>query len=730
MSKAQKPWHTSIKTSKAATNPDRVAPKNVGNPRTKATIKRLNMYRTRAVRDKRGKVIHEEFHSKELPSNTRIQPDRRWFQPTRQVGQKQLEQFREEITKVSSNPYMFLMKKRKLPMGLLTDTAKVKQMHLLEVETFASTFGPKSTRKKPKVQSLDYDSLLKVAETKASTYSSEKDSNIKLLEDMKNEARLSMFDKGQSKRIWGELFKVIDSSDVIVQVLDARDPMGTRSQYIEQHIRKNFAHKHIVLVLNKCDLVPVWATVRWVQVLSKEFPTLAFHASVNNSFGKGALIQLLRQFSHLHTDKKNISVGFIGYPNVGKSSVINTLRAKKVCKVAPIPGETKVWQYITLMRRIFLIDCPGVVYDTGDTETDIVLKGVVRVENLPTPADYIPKVLEEVRPLYIKRTYEVSTWKDTEDFLTKLAIRSGKLLKGGEPDLDTVAKMVLYDWQRGKLPWFMPPPLREGEQQIKAEPELKVKEEQCGTSYLEPTEPERANVLDSFRHLLIPSKEEIEGQTEDDDGKSEQDSEEEEYELKADQQQDEALHPAHVKQIFKNMRIKSDFWTEEDQAPPEGYEDLQDVTNVDAYDWDQVLESVVGEDEIPFDPNERDASDEIIEEENARNTNKGNDLTDSGVHETLSKDEDEDEDEERPAESDDEEMEEGEEIGARERVGKTRKITQGRTKHKKRKRTIEEEEVETKRKKTIKEPRMTTNKRKIGTHFYCTHNVKNRSRGH
>ncbi len=93
---------------------------------------------------------------------------------------------------------------------------------------------------------------------------------------------------------------------------------------------------------------------------------------------------------------------------MGKSSVINTLRAKKVCKVAPIPGETKVikqqtfalcdislnllifvlltinkvWQYITLMRRIFLIDCPGVVYDTGDTETEIVLKGVVSEPSL------------------------------------------------------------------------------------------------------------------------------------------------------------------------------------------------------------------------------------------------------------------------------------------------------------------------------------------------------------
>ncbi len=55
----------------------------------------------------------------------------------------------------------------------------------------------------------------------------------------------------------------------------------------------------------------------------------------------------------------------------------------QVCKVAPVPGETKVWQYITLMKRIFLIDCPGVVYHrTADKESDIVLKGVTRVENL------------------------------------------------------------------------------------------------------------------------------------------------------------------------------------------------------------------------------------------------------------------------------------------------------------------------------------------------------------
>jgi nuclear GTP-binding protein len=148
---------------------------------------------------------------------------------------------------------------------------------------------------------------------------------------------------------------------------------------------------------------------RWVQLLSAEAPTLAFHASITNPFGKGALIQLLRQLGTLHSDKRQITVGFIGYPNVGKSSIINTLKKKRVCKAAPIPGmasvhtfihlncqtldicmfrslrcqenhsgETKVWQYITLFRRIFLVDCPGVVYDVGDDDTNTVLKGVVR----------------------------------------------------------------------------------------------------------------------------------------------------------------------------------------------------------------------------------------------------------------------------------------------------------------------------------------------------------------
>ena len=91
----------------------------------------------------------------------------------------------------------------------------------------------------------------------------------------------------------------------------------------------------------------------------------------------------------------------LGYPNVGKSSIINTLRQKNVCKTAPIPGETKVWQYITLYKKIFLIDCPGVVTPAKDeTEANIVLKGVLRVENIPDPSHYIEDLILRVKKVF------------------------------------------------------------------------------------------------------------------------------------------------------------------------------------------------------------------------------------------------------------------------------------------------------------------------------------------
>ena len=223
-------------------------------------------------------------------------------------------------------------------------------------------------------------------------------------------------------------------------------------------------HTHYIIpsVFLKTHFLTTSLQASWVRHLSKDYPTLAFHASITNSFGKGSLIALLRQFSALHSNRKQISVGFIGYPNTGKSSIINTLRKKKVCTVAPIPGETKVWQYITLMKRIYLIDCPGVVPpNQGDSPEDILLRGVVRVENVENPEQYIAAVLKKTKPQHIDRTYEVKDFATPTEFLELLARKGGRLLKGGEADMDGVAKMVLNDFLRGKIPWFTPPPASE-----------------------------------------------------------------------------------------------------------------------------------------------------------------------------------------------------------------------------------------------------------------------------
>ncbi|XP_023271019.1 nucleolar GTP-binding protein 2 [Seriola lalandi dorsalis] len=461
---------SSINPSSSSSNPDRVKGAGGNNMRDRSTIKRLNMYRQKQRCNNRGKVIKPlQYQSTVAPGTVaRVEPNIKWFTNTRVIKQSSLQKFQEEMGAVQKDPYRVVMRQSKLPMSLLHDRVKAhnSKVHILDTEGFETTFGPKSQRKRPSLMVGDVKDLVEQAEASALSYSADKDKDL-VTEDtgVREEAREEIFKKGQSKRIWGELYKVIDSSDVIIQVLDARDPMGTRSKSIETYLKKEKPWKHLIFVLNKCDLIPTWVTKRWVAVLSQEYPTLAFHASLTNSFGKGSLIQLLRQFGKLHTDKKQISVGFIGYPNVGKSSVINTLRSKKVCNVAPLAGETKVWQYITLMRRIFLIDCPGVVYPSEDSESDIVLKGVVQVEKIRNPEEHIGAVLERAKPEYIQKTYRIPSWDTAEDFLEKLAFRSGKLLKGGEPDLSTVSKMVLNDWQRGRIPFFVKPPGPEGDQE-------------------------------------------------------------------------------------------------------------------------------------------------------------------------------------------------------------------------------------------------------------------------
>ncbi|SPO06141.1 probable nucleolar GTPase [Cephalotrichum gorgonifer] len=437
-------------------------------------VKALNMRQDHGPSYNRAGRLTQaaQYQSRDVPQ-ARIEPNRKWFTNTRVISQDSLTSFREAMAEKASDPFQVLLKSNKLPMGLLKEDKSINGLKqhqakmAVESAPFADVFGPKAQRKRVKTDVGSLMDLAGAAEKNLETYH-EAEEQARYLRgegDNKKDGTVDVvmepiFNKGGSKRIWNELYKVLDSSDVILHVLDARDPEGTRCRSVEKYLKNEAPHKHLVFVLNKCDLVPSSVAAAWVRLLSKDHPTLAFHASITRSFGKGSLISLLRQFSSLHAkNRKDISIGMIGYPNVGKSSIINTLKSKKVCTVAPIPGETKVWQYISLMKRISLIDCPGIVPpNMNDTPEDILLRGVVRIENVENPSQYIEALMNKVKLHHLERTYELKGWTDYMGFLEMVARKSGRLLKGGEPDIEGVAKMVVHDFLRGKIPWFTPCP--------------------------------------------------------------------------------------------------------------------------------------------------------------------------------------------------------------------------------------------------------------------------------
>ncbi|KAL8270937.1 hypothetical protein Esti_005149 [Eimeria stiedai] len=461
----------------ASTLPTRQLPQNKkpGHYRSASKIRLLQMYNSKP------KWLRPGGKEPQPSAPARIHPDRRWFGNTRVIDQQKLAAFRENIQQAAADPYTVVLKRSKLPMSLIKDgnvggkkeavngtidgMPKLHGDALVALEPFESVFGNKKTRNRARLRAADLATLATQAEEREEAFRSCAGAENTAADSSGEGGPVEMiYRKGTSRRIWGELYKVIDASDVLVQVVDARDPMGTRCKRLENYLKAQRSAKHLVLVINKVDLVPTKVAQYWLHLLSKEMPTLLMQADKNKkNIGRTQLFQLLRQYGQLMSDRKHVSIGFFGYPNVGKSSIINFLKSKQVCKAAPIPGQTRVWQYVALTSKLYLIDCPGIVpmsSEAGD-DTAKVLRGVVRPERISTPEEHIGAVLERVKREALLVRYGLdpkTTWADQEEFLALLAVRFGKLKKGGEPDISTTARIMLYDLQRGRLPYYVLPP--------------------------------------------------------------------------------------------------------------------------------------------------------------------------------------------------------------------------------------------------------------------------------
>ncbi|KAL5341838.1 P-loop containing nucleoside triphosphate hydrolase protein [Aspergillus crustosus] len=309
--------------------------------------------------------------------------------------------------------------------------------------------------------------------------------------------------KETSRRAFDKVFKkVVDAADVILYVLDARDPEGTRSKEVEREIMAaDGGQKRLILILNKIDLVPPTVLKNWLIHLRRYFPTLPLKAANGggnaHSFDhkqltvKGTsetLFRALKTYAQNKGLKRAISVGVIGYPNVGKSSVINSLGARmskgsnNACPTGAEAGVTTNLREVKLDSKLKIIDSPGIVFPNTsekkpkkkqDNQARLILLNAIPPKQIQDPIPAVQlllkrlsaseNLLQKLLQVYgLATLYPGGTIKDqTNDFLIQVARKRGRLGKGGVPNLDAAAMTVITDWRDGRIQgWATPPVLQ------------------------------------------------------------------------------------------------------------------------------------------------------------------------------------------------------------------------------------------------------------------------------
>lgn len=232
--------------------------------------------------------------------------------------------------------------------------------------------------------------------------------------------------------------------------------------------------------------MPRHVVAQWLKYLRNEYPTVAFKASTQQQrshleqsqldvekasdrmlggsgcVGADQLVQLLKNYSRSLSLKTAITVGVIGYPNVGKSSVINSLKRSKVCAVGSTPGLTKASQEISLDKNLKLLDCPGIVFSqsSGKDAAESILRNCVKVEMLDDPVAPVEVILRRCKMEQLMTIYNIPPFLSVTDFLIHIARVRGRLRKGGVADLHSAAVSVLQDWNKGRIAYYTVPPVQ------------------------------------------------------------------------------------------------------------------------------------------------------------------------------------------------------------------------------------------------------------------------------
>lgn len=251
---------------------------------------------------------------------------------------------------------------------------------------------------------------------------------------------------------WRRVRRVVEDSDIVLEVLDARDPLATRNSDVEELARS--LGKRIIAAINKADLIPLEVGLKWKRWFEAQGTPSVFF-SAKERLGTRKLMAYIKRLA----PALPVKVAVVGYPNVGKSTVINYLKGRHVASTSPKPGWTRGEQLVRAKSWLLVIDTPGVLQaEKTEDRALAVIRGAVDPGRVDDAVPYAVALIERVMR-FNPKALSIYGYEGTsaEEALEYVGRRYGRLTKGGRVNIDEAARRVLVDWIEGKLTYWYEP---------------------------------------------------------------------------------------------------------------------------------------------------------------------------------------------------------------------------------------------------------------------------------